>query len=102
MLAVSSPILLLGTSQDVLNTLLTQALGFYTMYVPLLDEPRELLLLWTCYCALAVARLFHLSVRADTVMQIEGFSLGGAAAAIACATYVRLRLHHLMLTRTEP
>eukprot|EP00439_Symbiodinium_sp_Y106_P055504 s1434_g7.t1 len=101
-LAVSSPILLLGTSQDVLNTLLTQALGFYTMYVPLLDEPRELLLLWTCYCALAVARLFHLSVRADTVMQIEGFSLGGAAAAIACATYVRLRLHHLMQSILNP
>ncbi|CAE7386882.1 unnamed protein product, partial [Symbiodinium sp. CCMP2456] len=100
-LAVSSPILLLGTSQDVTNTLLTQVLGFYSMYVPLLDEPGELLQLWTCYCALAVARLFQLSMRADAVVQMEGLALAGAAAAMACASYVRLRLRYLMLTRIE-
>ena len=58
LLTLACPMLIWGSAQDIADTSI-QVLGGF-MYTPLLDEPFQLILLWTCHSCLSAARIWHL------------------------------------------
>mmetsp|Transcript_4614 Transcript_4614/g.10882 ORF Transcript_4614/g.10882 Transcript_4614/m.10882 type:complete len:387 (+) Transcript_4614:105-1265(+) len=94
-LVMISPMLVTGSMQDIADTFADLAANM-ALYVPLLEEPLPLIARYAAYCAVAFARLAHLSVvAADGFISLTPCFARLLFVAMCSGMAVQVRLRYL-------
>ncbi|CAE7648166.1 unnamed protein product [Symbiodinium sp. CCMP2592] len=101
LVTAGAPCLIWGSFQDICDTSLLLVLGFLFVYMPLLDEPRVLPVLWVCYSGAAGARCADLRLRTSSASGVEVSSFAVRVLSGEAAVHAALRARMLYLNRTR-
>ena len=86
-------------NQDICDTSIILLLGFFCLYVPLLDESFQLVILWSCFPFLAGARLWHLRLSRGASLRVTSFMLRTCAVELVFFGVLHARIWHLNRSR---
>ena len=93
-LVLAFPMLALGTAQDILDTSIQVVGGL--MYIPLLDEPLPLILLWSFYSCLCLIRVCSMAASSESQsVSMSSFLVQAWLTEVVLFALLRMRICYL-------